>query len=298
MIFSDDQLSNWTKPAFGNEEQLATTTEQTIRDAIKNHRLLSGLNIRILPKGSFKNNTNVRRDSDIDIAVVHQNHIATEYADGATMQDAGLVPYTGISKEAFKAAVGEAMRSAFGSAAVDGSGNKVFKIRGSQKVMDADIIPSTQYWYVGKGWQRKGIGLILDVPDGRTHLNYPDQHFDNGVAKNNQTGRRYKSAVRILKNIENKLASDGRINVFPSFLAECLAYNVPNGIYNAPGDWRALITNLCAHVWGYVKETDEPSSPLRWLEVNDHKYLFGPHQHWSKQQAHDFIVQVYEAVAN
>jgi tRNA nucleotidyltransferase (CCA-adding enzyme) len=96
---TEQQLATWTKPAFGNEEELADRTEATIRQAIKLHPTLANLDIRILPKGSFKSNTNVRRASDIDIAVIHQSHIVTEYTDGATREDAGLVPYTGLSRE-------------------------------------------------------------------------------------------------------------------------------------------------------------------------------------------------------
>lgn len=195
MKVTDDQLSNWTKPAFGNEEQLATDTEAAIRHAIQQHPTLANLDIRVLPKGSFKNNTNVRRDSDIDIAVVNQSHIMLEYTEGATMAHANLIPYTGMSREDYKAAVGAAMRNEFGATNIDSSGNRVFRLRGSSTVMDADIIPSTQYWYVGQDWQRKGIELILDNPDGQRHFNYPDQHYDNGVAKNNRTSRRYNRSA-------------------------------------------------------------------------------------------------------
>ncbi|QDP72144.1 nucleotidyltransferase [Legionella israelensis] len=297
-MFSDVQLSTWTKPAFGNEEQLASSTEKTIRDAIKSHHILSSLDIRILPKGSFKNNTNVRRNSDIDIAIVNQDLIVTEYAQDNITPNPSLVPYTGISKENFKAAIGEALQNAFGASVVDRSGNKVFKIRGSKKVIDADVIPSTQYWYIGKGWVRKGIGLILDQPDGKAHFNYPDQHFNNGVKKNNSTGRRYKSTVRILKNIKNKLVTEGYITDFPSFLIECLAYNVPDNIYNTNDNWRSILTNLCVSIWGYVDKADEPNDLLRWTEVNGHKYLFGAHQNWSKQQTKDFILSVYRMITD
>jgi hypothetical protein len=296
MRVTDEQLANWTRPAFGNEEQLAADTEAAIRNAINNHQTLRGMDIRIVPKGSFKNNTNVRRDSDVDIAVVNQRHISMEYTDGATMAHTGLMPYTGISAADYKAAVGQALRSEFGAANVDGSGNRVFRLRGSATVMDADVIPATRYWFAGQDWHHEGIGLILDQSDGRTHFNYPDQHFDNGVAKNNRTGRRYKRSVRIMKSIENRLVSDNAVTAFPSFLIECLAYNVPDHIYNATADWRTLIMNICVHVWGYVSKLPEPADGLRWLEVNGHKYLFGPHQRWTKREAQNFIVQLYGMV--
>ena len=297
MRVTDDQLSRWTKPAFGNEEELAANTEAAVRRAVSQHPILSQLNIRILPKGSIKNNTNVRRDSDIDVAVVLQSHIALEYTEGATMQDTGLMPYSGISLPDFKAAVGQAMANEFGVANVDGSGNKVFRIRGSHRVMNADVIPSSRYWYVGKGWHHEGIALILDNPDGRVHFNYPDQHHSNGVAKNNRTGRSYKRGVRILKNIENHLVANSLLQQeFPSFLVESMAYNVPDTIYNSTATWRDQVKAMCEHMWGYVNTSAEPADGLRWVEVNGHKFLFGPHQKWSKAEAANFVRTVYGVV--
>lgn len=296
MRVTDEQLASWIKPAFNNEGQRAADTEAAIRNAINNHAILSKMNLRILPKGSIKNNTNVRKDSDIDIAIIHQGYYAMEYTDGGMMAHAGLVPYKGITPIDYKALVGEALRKEFGTRNVDGSGNRVFRIRGSANVIDADVIPSTQYCYVAPTWHRKGIALILNKPDGTVHYNYPDHHFDNGVAKNNRTGRRYKRTVRILKNIENKLVTDGLIKPFPSFLIECLAYNVPDPIYLAEADWRTLVQNVCTHIWSYLSRDSEPTDLSRWTEVNGYKYLFGAHQRWTISEARHFIVQVYGMV--
>jgi hypothetical protein len=298
MRVTDEQLSNWTKPAFGNEEKLADNTEAAIRSAISKHPVLQNLDIRILPKGSYKNNTNIRRDSDIDIAVIHQGLVMLEYTEGSTMAHANLVPYTGISREYYKHAVGEALVKEFGPSVVDKTGNRVFRLRGSSTVMNADVIPATQYWYVGQRWQRKGIELILNKPDAQRHFNYPDQHYDNGVAKNNFTLRRYKRSVRILKNIENKLVSEGLINAIPSFLIECLAYNVPDYIYEKATSWRQLIADICVSIWGYISKELEPPNENRWLEVNGHKYLFGNHQRWGKSDAINFISQTYQLVTS
>jgi hypothetical protein len=188
------------------------------------------------------------------------------------------------------------MRKEFGASKIDSSGNRVFRLRGSATTMDADIIPATKYCFVTPTYQREGIELILDKPDGRRHFNYPDQHFDNGVAKNNRTGRRYKRAVRILKNIENKLVAEGSLAAFPSFLIECIAYNISDPVYDAIDDWRTLIKNICVEAWGYLSVMPEPIEGLRWTEVNGHKFLFGAHQRWNKQDAQDFIVKVFGAV--
>lgn len=69
MQITDEQLSRWANPASANEDGKAERTEQMIREAIKNHHALKGLPIRVHAKGSVKNNTNVRLDSDVDVGV-------------------------------------------------------------------------------------------------------------------------------------------------------------------------------------------------------------------------------------
>lgn len=292
---SDDQLSNWTKPAFDNETERAEATQESVNDAINRHPILKDLSIRVFPKGSYANNTNVRHDSDIDIAVEFQDLINLSYDTGVSFSDTGLSPYTGISEQLFKSHLKTALISEFGNK-VDTSGNKVFKIRGSDKILDADIIPCTRFrLYHSPTSFSEGIELILDVPDGRRHFNFPDQHQENGVNKNNSTSKRYKSTVRILKNINYFITPDGNDPKYHSFMIESLAYNLPTNtyIYNEP--WRELLNQLCEDAWKYLK-IDEQGDGGRWMEVNDIKYLFHPYQKWSRPEAKQFILDVYNLI--
>lgn len=259
MRASDNQLTNWTKPAFDNEDQLATSTEQKIREAINSHALLKQLPVRVFAKGSYKNNTNVRRLSDIDIAVEYTGMIQTDFANGLDFSHSGLMPYAnsqfaGVPLLSFKQAVGEALTRTFGNV-VDGSGNKVFKIRGSDKVFQADVVPCTTYhFYTQPFTPRRGIELILDRPDGLRHFNYPEQHEANGVAKNNSTGRRYKSVVRILKNINEHLRTSGNTEQYPSHMIESLAFNVNDSVYIQGTPWRELVSNVLVAIYVYLSK--------------------------------------------
>jgi hypothetical protein len=252
---TEDQLSTWTKPAFANEEQRATETEQTIRQAVQNHPLLRDLDIKVFAKGSYKNNTNVRRDSDIDIAVEYRGMFTAEFSNGASFAGSNITPYDGPFKDEggkarYKHAVGEALRTAFGSSAVDGSGNKVFEVQQANHDLAADVIPCTSHHdYWANGHFREGIELILDQPDGKRHTNYPVQHYDNGVAKNLATNKRFKRAVRIMKNIEGRLVADSQIDEIPSYLMECLAYNVSNEFFARGNTWREIVSNVSAAIW-------------------------------------------------
>ena len=207
---SEDQLSRWTKPAFENEDEKRNTTERAIRDAVRAHPLLTRLSVDVYAKGSYKNNTNVRRDSDVDVAVEYTGMILAEYGPDTDQSEVrrvrGTGPYSGpftddegrSQPHRFKDAVGEALTGTFGSSAVTRH-NKVFTVRQSARSLAADVVPCTTYRkYFTPHRFNEGIRLLPDRWPGHRTVNYPQQHYDNGVRKNEKAARRFKSVVRIL----------------------------------------------------------------------------------------------------
>jgi tRNA nucleotidyltransferase (CCA-adding enzyme) len=69
MATLEQTLSGWTGPSSNSEQEKQDRTERMIREAIVEHSALSGVRLRVFAKGSYANNTNVRTDSDVDIAV-------------------------------------------------------------------------------------------------------------------------------------------------------------------------------------------------------------------------------------
>jgi hypothetical protein len=65
----EDQLSGWTGPSSDTEKDKQDRTERMIRQAIDAHEPFNGYSLKVYAKGSYANNTNVRADSDVDIAV-------------------------------------------------------------------------------------------------------------------------------------------------------------------------------------------------------------------------------------
>jgi hypothetical protein len=299
---SDDQLTSWTKPAFDNEEQRAADTEQRIRDAVVNDTILKNLPVRVFAKGSSKNNTNVRRHSDIDIAVEYTGMIQTDFAQGLDFSHSGLIPYSQsalahVTLPVFKQSVGRALVGAFGNSVVDATGNKVFKIRGSSKIFPADVVPCTTYhFYDEPRSPRRGIELILNQPNGIRHFNYPKQHEINGISKNNATGKRYKSIVRILKNTNEHLKANGIKENYASHMIESLAYNVENSVYLIGAPWRPLVQNVLLAMFSYLTDPEPTNPNLRWTEANGHKWLFYPGQTWDRQHAINFTVNAWGVI--
>jgi tRNA nucleotidyltransferase (CCA-adding enzyme) len=63
----ETKLASWIKPASQSEEDKRRRTEKAIADALKAAILPPGM--KTYAKGSYANNTNVRLDSDVPIAV-------------------------------------------------------------------------------------------------------------------------------------------------------------------------------------------------------------------------------------
>lgn len=82
-------------------------------------------------------------------------------------------------------------------------GNKAFDLHSNSYRVDADVVACFEHRRYNKdGTYTKGTQFT--TKDGKTIVNFPEQHYANGVSKNNATGRRYKRVVRILKRLKMK----------------------------------------------------------------------------------------------
>jgi hypothetical protein len=145
-------------------------------------------------RSSYRNRTNVRADSDVDICVRCTDTYFYEVPQGKTITNFEAVSPATYTFQQFRGDVEAALRQHFGSAAVR-SGSKAFDIHENTYRIAADAVPCFQYrWY---GHTPPAIGTAF-LSNGRMIFNYPDQHYDNGVTKNTATGRRFKAIVRIL----------------------------------------------------------------------------------------------------
>src|SRR5271163_3381226 len=61
-----------TKRSSDNEEERRARTEREVRAAFARSTRLSGTPLKIYVKGSYANNTNVRLDYDVDMAVEYR----------------------------------------------------------------------------------------------------------------------------------------------------------------------------------------------------------------------------------
>ena len=172
-------------------------------------------------------------------------------------------------------------------------GKKAFDLHANTYRVDADVVPCFQYdWHQDNGICSIGTAFLTDA--GKRINNWPEQSHDNGVIKNDATGRRFKSVVRILKQLRNSMDEDGiaAAKPIPSFLIECLVWNVPDDRFGHPtytGDVRTALAHL-------FNNTMKRENCGEWGEINELKYLFWSGQPWTWEQAHAFVSAAWDYV--
>ena len=277
----EEQLSGWTGPSSDYEKEKQERTERMIRQAVDAHTAFNECSVKVYTKGSYANNTNVRADSDVDIAVECTEAEYWKEAQPGFYKPHG--PYQGIWTPAkLRSELVSALRETF-TGQVDESGSTAIKVRSGSARVDADVVPCFSYRYYFESISL--LGTKIFKTDGGSLVNYPTQQLENGVAKNNRTGYAYKKGVRLLKRVENAMAEDGTFHELPSFFMECLAFNCPDSIFGE-SSWTGCLRAMLAHIWQQL-QGDEPANG-RWVEANDCFYLFHSGQKWSRADGRDF----------
>ena len=275
-------LSLWIQPSSSDEQTQQDRAERMITDAVKAHEPLRSAGLRVYAKGSYPNNTNVRRDSDVDIAV---QCTVCEYYDhmpGQQPENPLGSAYEGDwTPGNLRREVRAALINAFGSSSVTAGSIAltISEVKGSRP--STDVVPSFNYALYNDPYRRsrREGSCVFRSDDGAKIVNWPMQQLVNGRAKNLNTGGRYKRFVRALKNAENVLARNGTIDELPSYFMECLTWNVENTTLQS-GSSLSLDSRQPRRALDGCRQRQHQ----RVGEPNDIKYLFREHQSWTVEQ--------------
>jgi len=289
-------FSSWGAAPGITEATKCENAERAMRKAIEASPKLDVDGIRVFTQGSYANRTNVRQDSDVDICVMYTRTFFVDYSMSEGLGNT-VLGYSsgGLRYDDFKTDVEAALRSYFGTGSVT-RGNKAFDVHANTYRIDADVVPAFQHRrFHGtalNNWYHAGTQIISDRGD--RIINWPDPNYYNGVKKNDGTSRRFKAVTRILKRLRNEMADEGyeTAKPIPSFLLECLAWNVPNegfGHTTLCADVRYAI----AYLWNETR-TDETCN--EWGEVNELKYLFRSVQPWTRIQVNNFLQSAWDYI--
>lgn len=284
----EDTFRTWGGPPGKIEQEKMENTEAAIKKAIENDATLLKMDISVFAQGSYKGRTNVKQDSDVDICVRLNSTFFARYPEGKAREDYGNIEGS-ITFQSFKNLVEKALKKHFGEHQVT-RGDKAFDIHSNSYRVDADVLPALGYrYYTGDGENDyiKPIGVGFLTDKGIRINNWPKQTHENGVAKQDATGERYKKMVRIVKRLRNKMQDEKKpvpVNA-PSFLIESLVWTVLDEGFNHD-DYYDDVRYVIADCFNKTLSDDNCKNLC---EVNDIKYLFHPTQPWTRSQAHDFF---------
>lgn len=296
----EDWLRAAARRPSDNEDQKRDRTESQIREALAGYKPLNGKKYRVYSKGSYANNTNVRLDYDVDIAVEYYNYFYYEMAldlRGAKDSDVGLVDSgDAYTRDQFKKDILEALRLAFGASSI-AAGRIAYRIREKKTTIPADVVPCWEYRrYDGvdsQGNPIMHIGSLVYPTDGGYLNNFPKIQVESGTAKNNETHRRYKRMVRCLKRMQSRLIKAGKLtDEVPSCLIECAVFNVPNDRFGDSSylkDFRSVL----GYMW---TQTKSDGNWHDWVEVHSLKYLFRGNRSWRHEQVHQLVDKAWDEV--
>ncbi|WP_448247810.1 nucleotidyltransferase domain-containing protein [Thalassotalea agariperforans] len=286
----EDKFKNWSTGPGKTEQERCENAINMIKSAINASEKLKSKSIKVFLQGSYRNKVNVQADSDVDVGIVCSDVFFGDYPKGYNRDSFGYVAASYTFND-FKNDIEEALIEKFGKAAVT-RGSKAFDIKANTYRVEADVAPFMDHRrFKADGSYITGVQQFSD--DGKKVINWPEQHYENGVSKNTLTSRRYKRTVRVLKKLTNEMTANGVEDAkgIPGFLCECLMWNVPNHYFSS-----ASFYDVLRNVIIYLYEELGKESSDEWGEVSELKYLFGPNQKWTKQQARKLLVAAWNYV--
>lgn len=235
MAIPESQLETWSRHG---ATASATALYERIRTGLQSDPALQGRNFEVFLQGSYRNSTNIRGDSDVDVVAMLTDTYMPEYGalDAYTRSVVeGRASTATYKLTDFRRDVLGAIRRSFPMHNVT-EGGKSIKIPRTSNNIPADVVPSLQYrlYLPSQGLLAdanyiEGIWL-RDVQRNYSVVSYPKRSYDNGVAKHGRTNQWYKPTVRIFKNARGWLEDNGLMQsgTASSHAIECLLYNVPD----------------------------------------------------------------------
>lgn len=197
-------------------------------------------NYSIFLQGSYGNDTNIIKESDVDVVIRLDSIFSYDLSSlPQNQRDAFMAvhPAAPYNHTHFKQDVLAALRARFGDHVTPGF--KAVAIAPLHNRRKSDVLIAIQHrkysWYTSAQDDAHVVGISFYKADDTQVVNYPRQHHDNLVAKNQETGEWLKHVIRIFKNARQRMVADGYIaaGIAPSYYIECLLYNVPSHCFGS-----------------------------------------------------------------
>jgi len=287
LAIPEGQLQTWAGQA---ATATASYTHASVRAALSAATSPTcGRDYEVYLQGSYKNDTNIRGDSDVDIVVQLNSTITSdiEALDPRAKAAFDLThPPATYRYEDFRRDVAGALTRHYGAGTVR-NGNKALKVQGGSGRLNADVVVCITHIKYAPGLLVPSPveGMAFFTQDCYRHVvNFPKLHYDRGVQKNFllSTNSWFKRSVRMFKNTRTYMVERWLLgpDVAPSYFLECFLYNVPDNQFGTSHQ------HTFRNVLDWLRTADLP----RFLCQNGQLPLFGflPEQ-WSTPRAEEFV---------
>ena len=283
MAIPESQLRTWSNQGAIDG---SANTHNSIKVALARHSWPERMNRDAYLQGSYRNHTNIRGNSDVDL-VIESSNVCYSNLNEDEKRHLGIGPGSYNYSE-FRNQVIMALKSYYGTNMVDDSGQKSIKIAASNNRLAADVVPCITY-KLYRNWNVVAKGITFWTQHSSQQvINYPKLHFQNGAYKNDSANMYYKPAVRMFKNARERIvANDPSLEgKYPSYFVECLLYNVPDDRFG-----NSLAQTFCDVVNFLLSDNSQHLTEF-WCQ-NRQMPLFGnASTQWDITQAKDYINQL------
>jgi hypothetical protein len=201
-------LHNWLVPLLtATDPFLVSWASRELRRALRGFDLPA---YEIFGQGSRVNGTSIEQSSDIDLVL--------------------MVVEDGVRWEEFR----DQVLAALGRTYAVRMGRRCLNVDEPDSLFGemVDILVATSF----------EDGVFFRDDFGRPIVNFPQQHRVNGDFKDLATGGRFKEVVRTAKRARRRAGLSGE--AVPSYLLECLLYNVPDEVYLGSSPFRSALSWL------------------------------------------------------
>ncbi len=131
----DEKFASWAKGPGTTEQTKCENAEAAVRKALAAHEKLSSMDVTVFAQGSYRNKTNVKQDSDVDICIRLNTSFFPDYPAGKKHEDFGNSS-SSITFADYKDLVQKALEDYFGKDFV-ARGDKAFNIHENTYRIDA-----------------------------------------------------------------------------------------------------------------------------------------------------------------
>lgn len=294
MTIFEDQLKTWAKQ--GPTTQF-TDTYDTLKTYLNdNSSPYYPKDFSIFLQGSYKNDSNVYGDSDVDV-VIRLNQ--TFYTDLSNLPEEDKNQWNSARADAeytldqFKKDVTAWLVKKFGSDVQPGTKATYIKGNGNRRNADVLVCCKHRRYTRFKSWNDQNYveGISFLHSSGTRIDNFPEQHSGNCTKKHQDSKNWFKPTVRIYKNLRNTMIEKNLIEegLAPSYFIEGLLWNVPLDRFGGTEQqnfcdtlnwlWQADRSKfVCANELYYLFHA---TSPVTWRTEMCDKFLSKAIDYWN-----------------